>query len=227
MEKGINHTPEKPSSSPGRYGVFDAIAVVLLSLATVGTAWCSYQATSWGARSTKLSSQSVIRAHTAATSRLKANQMFLLDAFLLSQYLNAYNSSNEPLAHIYAGQFRPELKQAFEAWMRTRPFENPDAPPHPFVTNIYQPPLMVEADRIDLESDHLWDEAENADKISRRYILTTVLLAAALFFGGTAPQLKTPRGRRAVLWLGLIVLFAAFATFFNLPVLPVTRSVTM
>src|SRR4051794_220960 len=122
MEKGVNQTPEKPSSPPGRYVVFDAIAVILLSLATVGTAWCSYQATSWGARSTKLSSLSVIRTHEAATSRLKANQAVLLDAFIFSQYQNARNSSNEPLARIYEGQFRPELKQAFDAWMRTRPF---------------------------------------------------------------------------------------------------------
>jgi hypothetical protein len=223
MASGVNQTSEKSSSQPGRYVVFDAIAVILLSLATVGTAWCSYQATAWGSHSTKLSSQSVIQAHTAATARLKANQMLLMDAFILTQYLNAKNSSNEPLARIYSERFRPELRLAFDAWMSTRPFENSNASPHPFVTNIYQPPILADADRFDSESDRLWSLAEDADKVSRRYILTTVLLAAALFFGGTAPQLKTPRGRRAVLLLGLIVLFAAFGSFFNLPMFPVNR----
>jgi hypothetical protein len=223
MEKGVNQTPEKPPSPSRRYVLFDAIAVVLLSLATVGTAWCSYQATAWGSRSSKLSSRSVLRAHDATTSRLKANQLFLLDAFLLSQYVNAHNASNESLARIYEGQFRPELKEAFHAWLQTRPFENTNAPPNPFVTNLYRPLQVLEADRIDAESDRLWSQAEQADEVSRRYILTTVLLAAALFFGGTAPQMKTPRGRRAVLWLGLLVLFAAFTSFFNLPILPLNR----
>jgi hypothetical protein len=223
MEKGVNQIPEKSPSPPGRYVLFDAIAVVLLSLATVGTAWCSYQATAWGSHSSKLSSRSVLRAHDATTSRLKANQLFLLDAFLLSQYVNAHNASNESLAHIYESQFRPEFKEAFQAWLRTQPFKSTNAPPNPFATNFYQPSQVLEANSIDAESDRLWSLAEEADEVSRRYILTTVLLAAALFFGGTAPQMKTPRGRRAVLLLGLLVLLVAFTSFFNLPILPINR----
>ena len=49
------------------------------------------------------------------------------------------------LAQYYADRFRNEAKTAFNAWMATRPFENPDAPPHPFVTNLYQPRLLTEA----------------------------------------------------------------------------------
>jgi hypothetical protein len=227
MEKDANQTPGKPTRSPGRYVVFDTVAVALLSLATVGSAWCSYQASSWGSRSSKLSSQSVIRAHAAATVRVKANQMFLLDVFLFSQYVNARNTSNEPLARIYAREFPAGLKEAFEKWQRARPHENADAPGNPFATNYYQPPFVAEADQIDSESDRFWQLAEESDKTSRRYILTTVLLAAALFFGGTAPQLKTPKGRRAVLWLGLLVLFVSFFTFFKLPILPASRPATL
>lgn len=211
----MNSAQKKTSAR--RRSAFEALAVVLLSLATVGTAWCSYQATGWNTRSTKLSIQSTARGRDAAAYRIKADQMFTLDVLLFSEYLNARSVSNEPLVRYYTGKFGPELKQAYEAWMRARPFENPDAPPHPFVTNLYQNALLPQAASIDLESERLWYESGEAARAGHQYTLISVLLAAALFFGGTAPQFEMPRKRRMVLALGLLVLLVAIGMFANLP----------
>src|SRR5262245_43815421 len=76
----------------GRRG-FEALAVVLLSLATVGMAWCSYQASVWSTRSSNLSVRSTSHERSAALFRIKANQMFTRDIFLYSGYLNAQHAS--------------------------------------------------------------------------------------------------------------------------------------
>ena len=64
---------------------------------------------------------------------------------------------------------------AFDAWLAARPFENPDAPPHPFVTNLYQPRLLTEAREAEAESARmaqlsrsvldLWSVPHRADAI--------------------------------------------------------------
>ncbi len=194
---------------------FEALAVILLSLATVGMAWCSYQASVWGAESTKLSIQSVARGRDAANLRIKASQALTLDIFLFSQYLNAHNESNAALADFYFRQFSPELKQAYEA--QNRPSKIPGAPTDPFITNLYQSPLPAQADALESVGERMWDQSLGAEKAGHQYTLISVLLATALFFSGTAPKFQTPRKRRIVLTLGLASLLIAFGMFIAMP----------
>lgn len=197
---------------------FEALAVILLSLATVGMAWCSFQASVWSMQSTKLSIQSVDRGRDASNFRIKANQVFTLDIFLFSQYLNAHNASNEPLADFYVRQFSPELKQAYEA--QTRPSNVPNAPADPFAKNLYQTPLLAHADILESESERMWNRSLEAGKTGHQYTLISVLLATALFFSGTAPQFKTQKKRRVVLMLGLATLMIAIGMFIAMPKSP-------
>ena len=194
---------------------FEALAVILLSLATVGMAWCSYQATVWAAESTQLSMQSVARGSDASDLRIKANQAFILDIILFSQYLNAHNASNEPLAEFYARQFSPEFKQTYEAQIRSSKLTN--VPTDLFTKDLYQSPLLARADRLESESERMWYNSIEAATAGQQYTLISVLLATALFFSGTAPQFERPRKRRIVLTLGLAALLTAFGMFITLP----------
>ena len=199
-----------PAKAAGKHALFEPVALLLLSLATVGTAWCSYQAAAWGGVSQRMTNLSAASSRTAVTYQLQSYQMALLDVLLFSQHINARSISNETLARFYSDRFRGEAKTAFEAWMATRPFENASAPAHPFVTNLYQPRLLAEARTAEEQSQRLWQEAGNAGRTSRSYVLITVLLACALFCGGTAAKFDVPWIRRAVLGLGLAAfLFAA------------------
>jgi hypothetical protein len=154
----------------------------------------------------------------AATQQLQSYQMALLDVLLFSQHINARASSNDALAGFYAERFRGEAKVAFEAWQATRPFENPNAPPHPFVTNLYQPRLLEEARLEENKSQQFWDKAGDAGRISRTYILITVMLASALFCGGTAAKFETTWIRRTVLAVGLAAFLFAAERLWLLPI---------
>jgi len=201
-----------------KHAMFEPVALVLLSLATVGTAWCSFQAVVWGGVSQRTMNLSAVSGRRAAADQLQNSQMGVLDVILFSQYVNARASSNEALARFYAPRFRGDAKTAFDAWMATRPFENPNAPAHPFVTNLYQPRLLENAHAAEAESQRLWQEAGNAGRNSRGYVLITVLLASALFCGGTASKFEATWIRRAVLALGLAAFVFAAARLLLLPV---------
>jgi hypothetical protein len=209
--------PVAPEKAATKTALFEPMALLLLSLATVGTAWCSFQAAAWGGAAQGITNRSAAASRRAAANQLQSSQVALLDVMLFSQYINARASSNETLARFYTDRFRGEAKKAFEAWIATQPFENAKAAPHPFVTNFYQPRLLEEARQAESESQQLWQQGGEAGRTSRSYVLLTVLLASALFCGGTASKFEKPMIRRAVLGLGLIALLFALARLFMLP----------
>ena len=198
--------------------VFEAVALVLLSLATVGTAWCSFQAAAWSGVSQRFTNLSAASSRTAAANQLQFQQLALLDVMMFSHYINARAGSNEALARFYSERFRGEAKTAFEAWMATLPFENANAPAHPFVTNFYQPRLLAEARQAETDSQRSWQQAGEAGRTSRSYVLITVLLASALFCGGTASKFEVLWIRRSVLLLGLAAFGFAAQRLVLLPV---------
>jgi hypothetical protein len=219
----MGETPQKtdhltPGSAATRHVLFEPLALVLLSLATVGTAWCSFQAAVWGGISQRTMNQSAVVGRHATANELQSLQFRLADVMLFSQYVNARAASNESLARFYADRFRDEAKTAFAAWVATHPFENANALPHPFVTNYYQPRLLEQARVAEAESQKLWQEAGDAGRTSRGYVLITVLLASALFCGGTASKFEALWIRRAVLTLGLGAFLFAEARLLLLPI---------
>ena len=206
----VDPVPLSTTQASPRLAFIEPVALVLLSLATVGTAWCSYQATVWGGLSQRYTNQSAAASRRAAANQLQASQVAVLDVMLFSQYINARASSNETLARFYSDRFRGEAKTAFAQWMATQPFENSSAPPHPFVTNLYQPRLIAEAAAAEAESQRLAQDAGEAGRVGRGYVLITVLLASALFCGGTASKFEKLWIRRATLAFGMSAfLFAA------------------
>jgi hypothetical protein len=206
------------AEAKGRRARFEVVALVLLSLATVGTAWCSFQAAVWSGVSQRTMNQSAAASRRAAASQLQFSQMAVLDVLLFSQHINARASSNDALARYYADRFRGEAKSAFDEWMKMQPFENPNAPPHPFVTNLYQPRLLAEARLAEDESQRLWQQAGEAGRASRSYVFVTVLLASSLFCGGTAAKFETHWIHHVVLLLGLVSFTFAAARLFTLPI---------
>lgn len=206
------------SAGAKKHRFFEPLALILLSLATVGTAWCSYQAAAWGAAAQGAVNRANAASRTAITHQLQSSQLAVLDVLLFSQYVNARAASNEPLARFYSDRFRGEAKEAFEAWLTTRPFENPAALPHPFVTNLYQPRLLLAAEAAQDETAREFTAAGEAGRTSRSYILVTVVLASALFCGGTAAKFDQPLSRRVVLVLGLAAFLFAAVRLLALPV---------
>jgi hypothetical protein len=215
-------SPDKNRAGPDQAKVnpalLEAVGLVLLSLATVGTAWCSFEAAAWGGAAGGAANQSTAASRRAAKNELQANQMALLDILLFSQYIDARASSNAALARFYADRFRAEAKTAFAAWIATKPFENSNAPPHPFVSNLYQPRVLEEARQAEAESQRFSEQAGEAGRISRDYILITVLLASALFCSGTAAKFDHAWIRRGVLIFGMGAFLYAMGRLFQLPI---------
>ncbi|MBD3318017.1 MAG: hypothetical protein GF344_19715 [Chitinivibrionales bacterium] len=214
MAEGIGIRAEFTS----RDHALEVISAVFLSLATLASSWSAYQATRWsGVQAIAFSQASTLRVESAKKTAV-AGRKFSIQVGLFVQYATAKSQNNEVLAEFLLERFPPELKKATEAWMRTDPFEDPDAPSSPFSMPEYQVTEQREAMELTEEAAESFDKARHANQTGDNYILLTVLFASVLFFSGVAPKFRAFRLRVAMLTLGGLVLVGAALVLSTYPV---------
>jgi hypothetical protein len=94
------------------------------------------------------------------------------------------------LAALYVRRFSAEHKVAFDAWLETHPFSDPDAPPGPLYMPEYQNAQQQEADRSNAAASTVFDEGTQARETAEKYVRSTVLLATVLFLVALAQRFK-------------------------------------
>ena len=209
-------------SAGGDSGQVAVVATVLLALATVATAWSGYQASRWGAETTKATMRgTAARVESTRASDL-ANAQAQVDVAVFVQWADAYASGNTLLRDFYFKRFRPEFKPAVVAWIATRPLKNPNAPLTPFAMPQYTSKARDDAARLETQADAWAATARRNVQRSTNYVLGVVLFAASLFFAGMSTKLPSRRLCIAMLTIGIVVFTS---TFVWIAVSPVSVSV--
>jgi len=112
---------------------------------------------------------------------------------------------------------QPEFRVAFDAWIATDPFENPDAPPGPQAMPEYVPTGLADSRRLDAEADALFTEGHEAAETSDNYVRTTVILASVLFLVGISTHFPLRGVRYGLIAVGGGLLVFAGVLILRLP----------
>ena len=196
----------------------EVACAVVLSLAMMASAWCAYQATLWGGVQTfRLAAESKA-GRESSKAALVALQIRAFDAAMLIHYLQAQTQDNQHLERILRDRFRPEMKTAIEAWLKTDPFNNPAAPPSPFTMGQYVQKELEEAKSLDDLSAQEHAAAEKANKASDTYVLLTVAFTSVLFFGGVGGSLRSRRLRISFFVIALVLFMVTVVFLGTMPV---------
>jgi hypothetical protein len=183
----------------------ELVATVLLALATVATAWASYQARQW----TGEQAQSYSRANAARVESARAtgtaNQLSGIDVATFIQWVDATAHKDTALAAFYRARFRPEFKPAFDAWLATQPLTNANAPPSPFAMPEYRLAATAKADALEQKAGANATVAAVANERANDYVGAVVLFASALFFAGISTKLQSQGARLSILGLGCLL----------------------
>jgi hypothetical protein len=183
----------------------EVAATVLLAAATVATAWSGYQASRWNGEQAKAAGRTnAIRIDAARAQGLSEAQKEV-DVATFSSWVDAYLRRETELARFYFRRFRAEFKPAVNAWIRTRPLENPNAPLTPFVMPQYKLAAEAEVERLDAEAELSAASVRSYVQRSTNYVLCVVLFAAALFFAGISTRFESERLRAVALTIGTAV----------------------
>jgi hypothetical protein len=196
------------------------LEATLLSIVTIVAAWSGYSAAKWG-------TESSLKLAKASATRSEANRAFqesltfrAEDASMFNAWFTAYLDGDENAMRVAEKRFRPEYRVAFEAWIATDPFTNPDAPAGPQQMPVYQPSGEALSRKLDLQASQLYLEGQKAGETADNYVRTTVILASVLFLVGISTHFPLRAVRFGLIAVGAAILLIATVAIFRLPGLP-------
>ena len=211
---------EKPSDlqvvrdhEPPRKGWVEPIVALLMALTTVGTAWCSYQSAAWRRQSNQLMNEFNALERRAGLLSVQGTQQATIHTAMFMEVLAAKQAGNEQLANFYVERFPHDVRKAYDAWLAQKPFENPNADPHPFVPNLYETRGTREAAELTSKAASNLEKARSAGNVSGEYLANTVLFATVLFFASASGKFEQQRVRSlAFIFAVAVFLFALVRT---------------
>ena len=173
-------------------------ATILLSVATLLTAWSAFQANKWGGvMSIRFSEANAARTESAGAAA-RASSQRNLDVVVFTSYVEAVAAERGEQQRFIEDRFRDEFRPAFDAWVETRPRTNPSAPPTPFAMPEYRLAEEQRSAELSALADRRGQQARDANQQGDDYVLLTVVFASVLFFSGIATKV-TGRGPQIAL----------------------------
>jgi len=201
----------------GWHRALEIFEVFLLAIVAIATAWSGFQAAKWDGRQAfdyGTSSRLRFQADAASTA---GGQEIIADVTLFTSWLAAHEGGNDALQTLYRKRMTPDYQVAFDAWLKTDPFNNPDAPVGPIAMPEYKNPFNEHAARFNDEASKIFDEGTEARETGEKYVRNTVLFAMVLFLVAIAQRFKDRTLRAIVNVIAVAVLTFALASIITLP----------
>lgn len=217
---GVPSTDRAPEAADrtARENRWSLAAAVALSLATLVSAWCGFQASVWGSEYSHASRTATAARMEASRHAAVADRQLSSDVLLFSTWLQAAVTGEEVVAEKVADRFQPHFRPAFDDWLAGPVPEGQLVPAGtPFERSDYVLPTQADADAANARADTAILAADTAGEHSTRYVLATVLFASVLFLAGIAAKLSNPRAAHAVVVLAVATLALALVNVLILP----------
>ena len=193
------------------------IAVFMLGIATIGTAWSGYQASRWNQEQSDI-------AREGSDLRVEANRQFglatqtiLYDANLVTQYAKAVSDGDEELQDFYKSTlFRPGFLPVIERWQAA--VRAGETPPRLLEDGEYLEGQLAPYEETQAKSEAKDVESKDAGQNADDYVLLTLILASALFFAGVTTSFKLELARLLLLGLAAVLLAYSISQIATLPI---------
>jgi hypothetical protein len=200
-----------------REELIEILEGLLLAIVAVATAWSALQAARWDGNEGHLYGESSAAQTLAIQSSTRAGQLELYDSTTFSFWLQARADGNASAQRIFEHRFRPEFQPAFQAWLKTDPLHNPNAPSGPIVMPQYRNVDAAKADAFEHRAAHDFEQGTEARDRAEKYLSNSVVLAMVLFLIAVAQRFKITAVRRSLLVVAGLVLVVALYFLFTYP----------
>ncbi len=180
--------------------------MLLLGLATVGSAWSAYQVSQWNGLETDEARVSAAFRIEASREYALATQIVAYDAASVTQYAEAVVEENTELQTFLRETIvRPGFLPILEEWENE--IQAGELPTNLLQDEEYLGELFAESDAADVGALAAASRSEEAGNNADDYIQLTLFFASALFFAGITASFRT-RFPRLLLMAGAGVTLA-------------------
>lgn len=194
--------------------VREIVAVFLLSVTAILTAWCGFESSKWGGQmSIQFSEASAARIRSVDFAS-EARDAQAVDLAIYTEWIDATARGDTALADYVRARFTPAFTVAFEAWEAGgQDLKSPFAEPS------YVPAGREESVEAAKRADEKFASALQSNQRGDNYSILTVLFAMVLFFTAMSERNKTGWAGWFLLGLGAVVAIAGGIILATFPVL--------
>ena len=204
IARHLNESDENvhPRAASRGHHVLELVEAIILALVAITTAWRGYQAARWDANQSVLyGSSSRLRVDGQALE-VESNQAKQYNAATVADWLNAEADGKPSLSAFFERRILPEFRPAFEAWKKTDPMHNPNAPAGPTLMPEFRDARGEEAARKNQEATELFEKGTRAREIGDNYVRVTVVL----FLVAMSQRFKSSRIRVMLVAIAFVLL---------------------
>jgi hypothetical protein len=217
IEVAHHLSDHKASSQSLGHEILEIAEAVVLALVAIATAWSGYQAALWTGLQAELYGQaSKLRVEAEGTATY-ANQERLYNGSTVVEWLKAEAHGDRKLADLFERRLLPEFRPAFEAWKRTDPVNNPNAPSGPQLMGEYRSSKTEEAAKLNDRATGVFEQGTRDRQHSDEYVRVTVTLATVLLLIAVSQRFKTRRVRFGLLVTAMLLLCFPLYRVLTLP----------
>lgn len=212
-------TQSKAAAERGRrtLRLLEVISVALLATATVGSAWCAFQASTWGEESTRLARVSSDERVEGARKFGLATQTIAYDSNVIALYAQAVATGNESLARFYREALvRNDFLSVLDAWQAE--VDAGRIPDGLLEDQEYLDGLLAEYRASDAAAAEAAAQSTEAGQRSNDYIRITLILAVSLFFAGITTSFRNRSVKLFLLAAAATIIVYAATEIAGLPV---------
>ena len=197
--------------------IVEIIEAILLAVVAITTAWSGYQSARFDSVQAELYGRSSGLRVEGQALALEANQVKEYDASTIVEWLKAESRGETKLAAFFERRLLPEIRPAFDAWKKTDPLNNPNAPPGPAKMAEYRDVMGEQAAQKNQAATDLFEKGTQAREHADDYVRATVSLATVLLLIAISQRFRSHQIR---VWLAVLALLVLSIPVWQLLTLP-------
>lgn len=199
-----------------RRTALEYVFVIVLSIATLASAWCGYQLQQWNGAATDARAEADDAMRQAGEHVILAMQTRTMDGLAVLEYWRMLRDHDVENVDRMLARLRPVLREAIEASIADGVLVDPTKP-GPLQHPKYVLPDEVEAGRLRELASQRRQASADAGRTSNSYVVVTLMFATVLFFGGIAGTFTQPRVRTIMAFISICITMTTLVMLVRLP----------
>lgn len=197
----------------------DNATAIILSLASVISAWFSFQSSQWNGKQTFYLDDEIIAHNKRLQKELTAAQRRAGDANFIIAFISAESNGNEEIVKQLKAWMPPHLKKAYDSWKLIDTVKDNAKHFSPLNMIEYVVPESVESIQFAEEAAKFKKLANMADDYSNSYLRLSIIVAMILFFTGLSGVTESYHIQRILLAISVSLFVLVTISSFWIPIL--------
>ena len=195
----------------------EILEVAVLAVVAIATTYSGFQGAKWGGDQARLYGLASTTRFEAEAASTLGGQQLIADSSVFTAWLQAHDAGDEQLQALLEKRFSPAYADAFDEWVLTDPFSDPDAPAGPGYMPGFANPAMTKAEQLNAQAQADFASGTTARETANQYVRNTVLFASVLFFVAIAQRFRLRGVRMGANALALVLLVYTLREVLVLP----------